>query len=177
MLSRTVPDLLSTTSCPLLMRAPTRLFAALFAVLIAALLAAAAVLPAQGQPSGHPLGVGAHIGEPVGLSIKFYDRPGAAYDLLAAFDLPDDDLFFSAHRVWERPLPSAGQVRLFHGPGLFASTAPANDVAVGLGYTGGLSLPFDRLEASLQLTPRLRVLPGTDFALGGGLGLRYYFSL
>lgn len=147
------------------------------ALLLAACLLAASSQAVHGQVAGHRLGAGAHVGDPVGLTIKYYDRPGAAYDLLAAFDFDSDAIFFNAHRVWERPAGFAPSVRFFHGPGLFAGTGPGDDAAFGLSYTAGLGLPFDRLEAFLQLTPRLRVIPDTDFDLGGGLGLRYYFSL
>lgn len=163
---------------PPLSRLPTRAV-----VLAAVLLFAAPPSPAEAQSPSRPLGVGAHVGEPVGLSARYYDQSDAAYDLLAALNATaDPNLFFiNVHRVQEDALRPSSEVplRFFHGPGLLLSTEIGeNGFATGVSYTAGLSLlPLDRLEFFLQLTPRLRVLPDTDFVLGGGLGLRYYFSV
>lgn len=155
------------------------------AVVLLTLLAAGALLvpcrPAYAQVAGHPFGAGAHVGKPVGLSVKFYDRPGVAYDVLAAYDLDDDFFYVNAHRVQERPFQRLAEAsaRFFQGPGLLVGSESddGGGLALGASYTAGLSLPFDRLEFSLQVTPRLRLLPDTAFNLGGGLGIRYYFSL
>ncbi len=146
----------------------------------------ALTMPAHAQVQLGPapdatFGVGGQIGDPSGVSLKFYEQPGIAWDLLLAFDLSSDSdfVFFNAHRVWERPIEGT-PLRYYYGPGGFVGfdDGPGDDdddVVLGGSFTLGLTLFIERVEIFANLTPRLRLLPATDGGFGGGLGLRYYF--
>ncbi len=149
------------------------------------LIAAGALLApraARAQTADMTFGVGGQIGDPSGLSLKFYERPTVSYDLLLAFDLNDDYTFLSGHRLWEITLDEA-PVRFHYGPGAFVGFEEYDDpddqretdAVAGISFRAGLNFFIDRFEVFLNLTPRLRVLPGTEGELGGGGGLRYYF--
>ncbi|NQV72104.1 hypothetical protein HQ496_03200 [bacterium] len=132
------------------------------------------------QRTSGSLGFGAQFGSPSGFSLNMYQAGGMSYDFLAAWDL-DHFFFLNGHGIFERPLGNSPNVRLQYGPGLFVGfydDGPnKDDTVAGISATLGLSLmpnngPF---EVYVRLTPRLNVVPDTDGAIGGGLGLRYYF--
>lgn len=137
--------------------------------------------PASAQTLGPApdatFGLGGQIGDPSGVSFKFYERPDLAWDFLLAFDLNDDFVFLNGNRVWEQPIQDS-PLRYYYGFGAFLgaeSRAGDDDVIFGGSFTVGFTLFIERFEVFLNLTPRLRVLPGTRGDLGGGGGLRYYF--
>lgn len=152
-------------------------------VLLSALLAPGLWLcagPVAAQPAGNT-GIGALLGNPSGLSFKFYPGSGRAYDLLLAWD---SDYFLAQGHVLltEAPLGDAGEAYYFIGPGLFAGFRDRNndrdeneDVDLGLSGNFGIGYFIDRFELFAQITPRLALVPGTDGAVGGGVGLRFYF--
>ncbi len=157
---------------------------ATLALFLALLLLPLSAGPARAQAPGLTFGVGGQIGDPSGLSFKFYERPDLSYDFLLAFDLNDDFTFLNAHRTWERVL-SDSPVRLHYGPGLFVGFVDRggdddddlgdDEALFGISFKVGLNVFIDRFEVFLNLTPRLLVLPETDGALGAGVGLHYYF--
>lgn len=132
---------------------------------------------AQAQYRRGGLGIGGQLGDPSGLTLKLYRRPGFAYDFLLAWDLDADVLFLNVHGLYERPLRTA-PVRFFYGPGLyvgFRDRDPADDeVVLGISGSFGVNYFIEQFELFAQLTPRLRVVPDTDGSLGGGIGLRFY---
>ena len=146
-----------------------------------------AAISASAQVDGGSWGLGGQLGDPDGITLKFYTsrpvmRGGAtfnAYDLLFGWDF-DDYFFASAHALHERRLQDT-PLNFFLGPGLFLffddDRGPGDDDDVGFGISGqfGLNYFVERLEIFLHLTPRLRLVDSTDGDLGGGIGLRYYF--
>jgi hypothetical protein len=127
------------------------------------------------QPPGN-VGIGGQIGSPSGITVKWYDGPGRAYDLLGAWDL-NDFFFLNLHMLFERPLTDS-PLNLFYGPGAYIGVQERrreNEVVVGISGNFGLNFFTERFEVFLQLTPRLNVVPDTHGRLGGGVGLRYYF--
>ena len=130
------------------------------------------------SPAG-AVGLGGQIGDPSGVTLKFYQRPGFAYDLLAAWDL-DDFFFLNVHALYEKPIPDS-PLRYYLGPGFVVGFREArrsdrdDEVVIGISGQFGLNFFVEQFEVFLQLTPRLHVLPATDVDVGGGVGLRYYF--
>jgi len=133
---------------------------------------------ARAQAPRGNVGLGGQIGEPSGLTLKVYRRPGFAYDFLAAWDL-DDFFFLNVHGLYERPLEDS-PLRWYLGPGGFVGIANRgrgdDEVVLGVSATVGLNFFAEQFEVFLQLTPRLALTPDTDGDLGGGIGLRYYFE-
>lgn len=138
-----------------------------------------AASPSFAQSPPGDLGIGGQIGDPSGITLKLYQRPGFAYDFLAAWDL-DRFFFLNAHTLYERPIPDS-PLRYFLGPGIVLGidedAGPDHDSEVVVGVSGQFGVNFfvEQFEVFLQLTPRLSVIPSTDGEIGGGVGLRYYF--
>ncbi len=157
--------------------APARRVTTLAAVATALLLGVA--VPACAQSPAGSIGLGGQIGDPSGLALKVYQRPGFAYDVLAAWDL-DDFFFLNGHALYEKEIPDS-PLRYYLGPGIvlgFRDDRPARDeaeVVVGISGQFGLNFFVEQFEVFLQITPRLHVIPDTDGDIGGGVGLRYYF--
>lgn len=145
-------------------------------VTILAALAAGNPKPATAQSPAGDFGVGGQLGEPSGVSIKFYQRPGFAYEVLAAWDL-DDFFFLNGHALYEKAVPDS-PLRYYLGPGVLIGireNAPDDDFVIGISGEFGVNFFLERYEVFLHLTPRLGVIPDTDGDVGGGIGLRYYF--
>lgn len=129
---------------------------------------------AQGPATN--FGIGGQIGDPSGVTLKFYQRPGLAYELLAAWDL-DDFFFLNGHVLYERPIPDS-PLHYYFGPGAIIgiSDEGVDDAELVVGISGQVGVNFfvERFEVFLHLTPSLRIIPDTDGDVGGGIGLRYY---
>lgn len=128
----------------------------------------------QAQVIGRNVGVGGQIGEPSGITLKIYQRPGFAYDFLAAWDF-DEYFLINVHGIFEHSL-SDSPLNYYLGPGAFVTFRDRreDDVSVGISGNFGINFFVERFEVFLQITPRLNILPDTDGDLGGGVGLRYY---
>lgn len=137
-----------------------------------AVLLVVAAAPALAQQRYSDTGIGAHVGDFTGLTLRHYPRTGFAYDVLAAWDL-DDFIFVNVHGLYERRFETS-PLNYYFGPGAFIGLYDDGDVGLGVSGTGGFNYFAERFEVYIQLTPRLNLLPGTDFDLGGGLGLRFY---
>lgn len=132
---------------------------------------------AQAQNPAGSVGVGGQLGEPSGISVKLYQRPAFAYEVLAAWDLADF-FFLNGHALYERTIPDT-PLRYYLGPGvLFGIREPdadESDFVVGISGEFGVNFFVERYEVFVHLTPRLGVIPDTEGDVGGGIGLRYYF--
>ena len=137
-----------------------------------AVLLLVAAPPALAQDRYSDTGVGAHVGDFTGLTIRHYPRTGFAYDGLAAWDL-DDFVFVNVHGLYERRFETS-PLNYYFGPGAFLGLRGDGALGLGASGTGGFNYFAERFEVYIQLTPRLNLLPRTDFDLGGGLGLRFY---
>jgi hypothetical protein len=129
---------------------------------------------ASGQVPGRNVGIGGQIGDPSGITLKVYERPGFAYDFLAAWAF-DHFFFFNAHGVFESPIRDS-PLRYYLGPGGLIGVREGRNNQLVLGFSGNFGINFyaERFEVFLQVTPRLHLVPGTDGEIGGGVGLRYY---
>jgi hypothetical protein len=155
----------------------------LLSLLVLGLVLSAAVSPAQAQRTSGAVGLGGQVGEPSGLSLKFYNEAAPSYDFLAAWSLVDDNFFLNAHALWNYDVQAENvdeDLEWFVGPGGFLSIVddrPGDDeVEIGISGTVGLNFVVDRrFEFFAQVTPRIAVVPETEGDVGGGLGFRYYF--
>lgn len=131
---------------------------------------------AEAQNPASNIGIGGQIGDPSGVTMKLYQRPGFAYEFLAAWDL-DSFFFLNAHALYERPIPDS-PLRYYVGPGLIIGLredpGDGTDLVVGISGQVGVDFFVERFEVFLHLTPRLDVIPSTEGDIGGGIGLRYY---
>lgn len=155
----------------------------LLSLLVLGLFLTAAVSPAQAQRTSGAVGLGGQVGEPSGLSLKFYNESAPSYDFLAAWSLVDNNFFLNGHALWNYNLEAENidqDLEWFVGPGGFLSIVeddPQDDeVEIGISGTIGLNFVVDRrFEFFAQVTPRIAVVPETEGNVGGGIGFRYYF--
>ena len=127
---------------------------------------------AQAQQRGG-FGIGGQIGDPTGLALKF--GSGTRFDLAAGWDL-DEYLFVQGHLLLaERPIPGANApLTYYYGPGAFIGIPDNGDALLGASFNIGGAYYTGQIEIFLQATPRLLLVPETDFDIGVALGLRYY---
>jgi len=134
--------------------------------------------------SAQNVGIGFQLGDPTGLNLQFKNRSGGMRpDILLAWDANDGDrnfFFVNVHGLWFKRLGAREPFNFYYGPGAFAGVRDRrkkeNDNETVIGFSGnfGLNYEFSRLDIFAQLTPRLSVVPATDFNMGGGFGLRFW---
>lgn len=127
-------------------------------------------------------GIGLQGGSPSGITVKLHDPRAMSLEFLAAWDKLRDMYFLNVHGLWETEL-GGGPIHIIYGPGLFAGGERLRDTyrrghmfVAGVTANVGLQLFFGQVETYGQLTPRVTGIGGFSFALGGGLGVRFYFS-
>lgn len=135
---------------------------------------------AQAQTNSGDFGIGVILGEPTGISAKFYNGGNSALDFGAAWSfgtnasmhLHADYLF---HR-FDLITVDVGRLPLYYGIG--GRLRFADESTVGLRIPIGLSYYFenDPLEIFFEVVPILDLAPATNFSGNGGVGLRYYFG-
>jgi len=153
-------------------------------ILFALLLGIGLTAPAHAQRTSGAAGLGGQIGDPSGVTLKFYNAGAPSYDVFGAWSTVNDFFFLNAHALFEKPLPAENvdqPLEWFIGPGGFIGTFEdggpfSGEAVIGISGTVGLQVVLaDHFELYLQATPRFALIPETEGDLGGGLGLRYYF--
>ncbi len=138
-------------------------------------------------------GLGIQLGQPTGLSYKYWTSGQTAVAGSVALNFKYDAIFADGHYLWHKPLDTGDLNLLFHyGPGLFLAIGgdfnddkgrfkdkfSGNNSSVGIGVGGsfGLDIIFPpRFDVYLQIDPKLLVVPTSAFDLGLALGGRFYF--
>ena len=129
------------------------------------------------QSSG--FGLGAVFGEPTGLSAKVWTGDKTAIDGALAWSFYSPGFLhlhadFLIHN-FDLIDVNEGKLPLYFGFGAFVNFA--SDLGLGIRIPLGLAYHFDSapLEIFAEVVPGLSLLPATDFYIGGGIGIRYYF--
>lgn len=132
-------------------------------------------------------GIGIILGEPTGLSMKFWTSYNTAADIAAAWSFVNGS---AIHLHADFLLHNFGLIKLnfdklpiYYGIGgriKFVEDA-GNDnhkyrlgvrIPVGLNYLPS-RIPFDFF---FEIVPLLDLIPKTDFSINGGIGFRYFFQ-
>ena len=136
---------------------------------------------AQAQRADRAFGIGFQAGNPTALALQFYKAHGVSTDILVAYDL-NDFLFVNIHGLWNTHLDQSGTWHLFYGPGGFIgrrnrefSDKRYDKVEAGISGNFGLNAVVRPVEFFGQITPRFALTPATNFNLGGGVGIRFFF--
>lgn len=173
---------------------PRRAFVAALALSVALALGgpAAAEAPAS-EASGasearEGFGLGLILGEPIGLSAKFWLDRGSALQFHLAWDFSDagigiygDYLFhFDVFDVSDFDLPlyvGGGLSYVTRNPGSRSTSNNEPSSAFGLRLPLGITLLMHSLPLEFfgEIVPGLRLVPTTRFNLDGAVGARYYF--
>lgn len=121
-------------------------------------------------------GVGVMVGDPTGLTAKYWLDKTRAVDVGLGFN----DLSLHADLLWHRrdlfPKPKEGHLAAVYGLGGKVEDN-GDDTVAGLRLVGGAAYYFPRhpVELYFELVPVIEVSPKLDWDWDGGLGLRVYF--
>ena len=123
-------------------------------------------------------GIGIILGEPTGVSAKLWTSSTNALDFAAAWSFKGDGhLLLQADYVWHSPLTrtSSGKLNLYYGIG--GRVIFQDDPLVGARIPVGLDYKFTSAPVDIfaELVPILDLAPSTNFNLGGGIGVRFWF--
>jgi len=138
----------------------------------------------------HGFGMGIILGEPTGLSAKAWTSSDNAFDFALAWSFHnyhhndnhnhnDGDVLLQADYVWHffnAISVSSGKLPIYVGIG--ARVVLADDPSFGVRIPVGIDYLFADapIDIFLELVPILDLSPETDFGIGGGIGIRYWFN-
>jgi len=142
---------------------------------------------AQAAHAGHgDVGLGIQLGEPTGITAKFWLNRTGAVDLTVGWDLIANRFAVQAGYLYHFPLDvPTGSLAAYVGVGGLlggGSYRPdhpnypdeayillAGRIPLGLEYI------YSPISFYAELDPLIKLLPETKPRLGGGLGFRFYF--
>jgi len=133
---------------------------------------------ANAQSKG--IGLGLIVGEPTGISFKYWTGSTTAFDAALAWSFIDEGAFhihgdYIFHNFTLITIPE-GKLPFYYGIGARIKTA--NDTKLGVRVPLGLAYLFNSapIDIFLEIVPILDLTPKTDFAINAALGARYYFN-
>jgi len=133
---------------------------------------------ANAQSKG--IGLGLIVGEPTGISFKYWTGSTTAFDAALAWSFSDEGAFhihgdYIFHNMRLISVPE-GMLPFYYGIGVRIKTS--NDTKLGVRVPLGLAYLFNSapIDIFLEVVPILDLTPKTDFAINAALGARYYFN-
>lgn len=130
---------------------------------------------AQNRPSNTELGV--ILGEPTGISFKFWQSGSTAIDGAVAWSMGrNESVHVHADYLFHNDLDVDHGVLLFYyGPGV-RTVFSDNNPRVGARFPLGLQYIVDstRLSIFFEVAPTFDLIPSTSFGVNGGLGFRFF---
>ncbi|MCK5051408.1 MAG: hypothetical protein KAS53_06710 [Candidatus Cloacimonetes bacterium] len=129
------------------------------------------------QNSG--LGAGIIVGEPTGISLKYWTGNLTAFDGAIAWSFGKEDaLHLHADMLMHNPdliAVTQGSLPVYYGLGVRIKLEDKSKlgvrIPVGMAYQF-VEAPFDIF---LEIVPLLDLVPATDFGLNAAIGVRYFF--
>ena len=131
----------------------------------------------QAQTRGFGLGV--IIGEPTGLSAKLWTGGSNAFVFGAAWSFRGEGrVLLQADYTWHTSnllASGPGRMPLYYGIG--GRIILDDDPLVGVRIPVGLNYQFagEPIDLFIEIVPILDLTPETDFDVGGGIGIRFWF--
>ena len=135
--------------------------------------------------SNHNFGLGIIVGEPTGVSFKFWSSQTVGWDAGAAWSFVDGS-FFQIHgdillHNFNLLKVDTGRMSLYYGAGArlkFGSNdTSGSDTILSLRVPIGIAYEFDKtpVELFLEVVPMLDLVPRTAVGMAGAIGFRYFF--
>jgi len=146
-------------------------------LLYAAILVSAVSSFSVAQDKGFGLGI--ILGEPTGISGKYWLSANSAIDGAAAWNFGNGgylhvhgDYLLHNYDVFK---VKEGRLPLYYGIG--GRIGFGDDTVVGLRGVVGIAYLFSGapVDAFLEIAPIMDLVPGTSFHVQGGIGARFYF--
>lgn len=126
------------------------------------------------------IGVGLIVGEPTGISGKYWTGSTTAFDAGLAWSFIDENAFqihadYLFHNIRLITI-SEGKLPFYYGIGARLKTA--HDVQLGVRVPLGLAYLFQNvpIDIFVEVVPILDLIPKTDFQISVALGARYFFN-
>jgi len=126
------------------------------------------------------IGLGLIIGEPTGISFKYWTGSTTAFDAALAWSFIDEGAFhihgdYIFHNMRLISVPE-GTLPFYYGIGARIKTA--NDTKLGVRVPLGLAYLFSNapVDIFLEVVPILDLMPKTDFSINAAIGARYFFN-
>ncbi len=143
------------------------------------LMLAAILFPGTAKAQDNDFGLGIILGEPTGISLKYWVGSTAAIDGAVAWSFGNNDsLHLHADYLFHKFnlfKVEKGEIPLYYGIGI--RVRAEGRTRVGVRFPVGISYIFEKapLDIFLELAPLLDLVPDTDFRFNGAIGIRYYF--
>jgi hypothetical protein len=125
-------------------------------------------------------GLGIIIGEPTGVSAKYWTHSNGAFDGAAAWSFIDEGAFhihvdYLLHN-FDLIKVSEGRLPFYYGIG--GRIKASDDARLGVRVPLGLAYLLERapVDIFLEIVPILDLAPKTDFKINAAIGARYYFK-
>lgn len=127
-------------------------------------------------------GAGIILGEPTGLSVKYWLNQRLAIDGAAGWSIHDDSEFYLhsdllVHKFDLIPVPE-GKLPVYLGGGAFVRFREGHhDDELGVRVPVGVSYMFENLPLDIfaEIAPGIELAPSTRIDVSGGIGIRYWF--
>ena len=133
------------------------------------------ILPAKAQQ--RPLGLGIILGNPSGISFKYWQSQRNAFDGGLAWSTDNEESFqIHGDYLWHRfDITGDSRTPLYYGIGLRIRTE-GEAAGMGIRIPGGITHLFrnDPFEIFFELVPVFDLAPETELDVEVGLGARFY---
>jgi hypothetical protein len=132
------------------------------------------------QAQNRGFGLGIMLGEPSGLSLKYWTSGSNAITGGIAWSVSKvDGLHLHADYIWHNYRFISvikGQLPIYYGVGGRLGISSGSNV-VGIRGVAGLNYLFDGtpLDIFLELVPVFDIAPKADISFNGAIGIRYFF--
>jgi hypothetical protein len=126
-----------------------------------------------------PFGLGVIIGEPTGISMKFWNSKTSAIDGAIAWSFEDEsalhlhaDYLLHAFNLIN---VSKGDLPLYYGLGVRLKLQEEDQLGIRIPL--GMAYYFENapLDIFFELVPILELVPSTEIAFNAAIGIRYFF--
>lgn len=124
-------------------------------------------------------GLGIVVGEPTGISFKYFLTQTTAFDAAVAWSFYHEGSFYIhadyLKHYFDLIQVEEGKMPLYWGIG--GKVILSNESILGAHVPLGIAYMFESapLDIFLEIRPGLNLLPATRFDMSGGIGVRYYF--
>jgi hypothetical protein len=127
-------------------------------------------------------GLGVVLGEPTGISAKYWLSPGTALDFGLGYSFTSSNSLFDFYVDYvfhnSDMIHSVENFVVYYGPGARLKIREDADSRLGVrGVIGILWLPRGtNFDLFVEVAPILDIIPATKFDFTGGIGGRYFFN-
>ena len=130
------------------------------------------------SPGRGDTGLGLIVGNPTGISFKYFTSTTTAIDAAAAWSFDKEWMLIHSNYLWHKfgdINVSKGQLPWFYGLGGWV--AFGDDVVAGGRLPVGLEYLFanTNIDIFLEVAAGISVIPDTDFHVDAALGARFFF--